>query len=187
MCRTLVYEDKIPNQKTDKFFNTQGNSSRTNTLPTLPEGCRMPLSKEPKEGGRVIVCVSYGKEVTQRHNKSLTTQLHQHNTHTQYSRGQSRQRQGATPYLIAASTDLPGLLCRELDASLALDERCGDLHDHRLDGVGRAPALLGEELHADSAPDQHVATADDRLDYTHEWGLEGVHLLWGRGRSVKGC
>jgi hypothetical protein len=46
----------------------------------------------------------------------------------------------------------------ELNPRLAFDERGGNLHDDRLDGVRGRPTLLSKQFHTDGASYQNVAT-----------------------------
>ena len=65
----------------------------------------------------------------------------------------------------------------KLDAGLALDKRGGDLQDDGLDGVGGGSALLGQQLHADGATAQHVASRHHGVDYPHKRRVKGEQLL----------
>lgn len=61
---------------------------------------------------------------------------------------------------------LVGLLCScqavlvlvgsKLYSCLPFHQRCTDLHDHRLDGVGTTPALFCKQLHADGTTTQNI-------------------------------
>lgn len=84
---------------------------------------------------------------------------------------------------------LVGLLCScqtilrfvgsELHPCLPLHQRGADLHDHGLYGVGAAPALLGEQLHADGTSAQNIPSREDWRHNPDERWVKGEVIFKG--------
>lgn len=79
--------------------------------------------------------------------------------------------------LTGFNTDTHNLTGPELYPRLSLDERGGYLHDDGFDRVRAAPALLGQEFHADSPAPEHVSAGDHWMHDSYERRFERIGVL----------
>lgn len=84
--------------------------------------------------------------------------------------------------LVDLNQGFVGLLCScqavliligsKLHSCFPFHQSCADLHDYRLDGVCAAPALFGQQLHADGTATQDIPPRQHWGHNPYKWWIE---------------